>query len=194
MRVAGRSTRPLVNKFICALAALSPVLACTPGVRVAARPECPTRWHPAWTSDSALSLCVPPGFEQKRDAFATFLRTRDYLTRDFLNLYLEPRSMWDVDEPRRRWPPSLPAHPCTLPDCAFTDSLTLHADTVAGVVGDVYVGLVTGGFAGVQRQPSLHAGWELPGERRLVIQAFSEVPATLDTIRIALRTIRLAPQ
>jgi hypothetical protein len=194
MRAAGRYTRPLVKTFILSLAALSLVLACTPDVRVAARPECPARWHAEWTLDSALSLCVPPGFEQPRDSFPIFVRTHDYITRDYLRLYLEPRSMWDEDEPRRRWPPSLPARPCTVSDCAFTDSLTLHADTVAGVAGDVYVGLVTGGFAGVQRKPNLHAGWELPGERRLVIQAFSEVPATLDTIRMALRTIRVAPR
>lgn len=192
MRIGSRATQRIVNRLICALAALALVLACKPDARVAARPECPARWHAEWTLDSALSLCIPQGFEQPRDSFPTFVRRHDYITRDFLTLHLAPDSMWNDDEPRRRWPPSLPARPCTLPDCAFTDSLTLHVDTVAGVVGDVYVGLVTGGFAGVQRQPSLHAGWELPGERRLEVQAFSEVPATLDTIRMALRTIHIA--
>jgi len=183
-----------MNRYIGALAALALVLACTPDDRSAARPECAEQWHAEWALDSALSLCVPPGFEQRRDASSIFVRTHDYITRDFLTLYLDPRSLWDEDVPGRRWPPSLPARPCTLPDCGFTDSLTLHVDTVAGVAGNVYVGLFTGGFAGVQRKPRLSAGWELPDERRLEARAFSEVPATLDTIRMALRTIRIAPR
>lgn len=179
---------------ICSLAALSFLIACAPDAHTAPHPDCPTTWHAEWSSDSALSLCIPPGFERKPDSYATFLRKRDFLTRDFLDLYLEPRSAWESGEVGDRWPPSLHSGPCTVPDCTTTDSLTVYADTVAGVVANVYAGLVTGGFAGLRRQPSLAAGWDMPGERRLGIFAFSELPATLDTIRIALRTIRLAPR
>ncbi len=183
-----------MRAIIASLAALLLVIACAPGSRIAARPECAAGWRAEWSADSALSLCVPPGFERKPDSFATILRSQDLLPRDLLAVYLDPRSAWERGEVVDRWPPSLPTGPCNFPDCGTTDSLTVHVDTVAGVAGRVYVGLVTGGFAGLRRKPSLVAGRDLPGELRLGIHAFSERPATLDTLRISLRTIRLAPR
>lgn len=186
--------QPRVRAIIASLAALLLVIACAPSSRIAARPGCATGWRAEWSSDSTLSLCVPPGFERKPDSFATFLRSQDLLPHDRLVVYLDPRSAWERGEIADRWPPSLTTGPCNFPDCATTHSLTVHADTVARVAGRVYVGLVTGGFAGLRRKPSLVAGWDLPGELRLGIHGFSERSAALDTLRIALRTIRLSPR
>jgi hypothetical protein len=111
---------------------------------------------------------------------------------DLLSVYLDPVSAWERGDIGDWWPPSLPSGPCNFADCVTTDSQITHTDTVVGVGGNVDVGLVTGGAVGMRRHPMLTAGWDLPGKLRLHVTALAERPAMLDSVRIALRTIRIA--
>ena len=55
------------------------------------------------------------------------------------------------------------------------------------------IGLATGGLAGLTRRPVMVSGWVVSKERRGFAQGWTAQPATLDTLRLMLRTVRLHP-
>lgn len=166
--------------------------ACARGPAVASRPECAASWRAEWSADSAAALCVPPGFARLRDRPATWRREHDGLVQALLAVHVDLPTAWERGEIADRWPPALPpAGPCTYADCVMTDSLVAHVDTVAGVAVRVETGLLTGGAVGMRRHPTLVAGWDAPGARRVYVSGLADAPATLDTLRAALRTLRI---
>jgi hypothetical protein len=89
-------------------------------------------------------------------------------------------------------PPALSSGPTCYGDCTTADSVTVHRDTIGAVAARFEVGLVSGGVAGFQRHPALVGGWIAPSGVRVVVAGFTEVSATLDTLRAMIQTLRIA--
>ena len=150
-------------------------------------PHCISTWHPVWTADSSVALCIPPDFVSagpnawgRRKANGAFA--------DLLSVQL---LSWPQDSTTLSgWPPHLASGPNCLADCATADSVTVHRDTVAGVQVSTEVGLVSGGEPGFRRHPFLVRGWTLTNTSRGFAQGWTTNPATLDTLRDILKTVR----
>ena len=159
---------------------------------------CAPQWIAAWTPDSTVRLCLPPGFIAKganswsRSASPHGVSRSIVLNApapDFLSVEL---LRWPADSFKvPPWPPRLGASADCRADCSTVDSLVVHNDTIAGHAARTETGLVSGGFAGLVRQPSLVSGWAVSGARRISVQGWSVWPATLDTLRMAIATVQV---
>jgi hypothetical protein len=170
------------------LAVVAVLGACKIARTVAPAPQCISSWHPVWTADSSVALCIPPGFVLKAPDAWGRPRTNGTFS-DFLTVEL---LLWPEDSATlSRWPPHLASGTNCLADCATADSVVIHRDTVAGTEVAVEVGLVTGGYPGFRRQPLLVVGWTVSNTRRAFAQGWAVNPTTLDTLRNMLKTVSL---
>lgn len=175
--------------------ALAAATACTAPSVAAARPDCPRAWVPAWSADSIVALCLPPDFRRDRERSARWQREwrPGAPVRDDISVAVDSVAAWARGDVSDHWPPTLVRGPCVYADCVTSDSLVTHTDTVGGAPVRVETARLTGGAVGMRRVPMLAAGWAL-GARRVRVGALAERPATLDTLRMALRTLRVAPR
>jgi hypothetical protein len=179
----------VIQRAAGALFLLSLLTACARSPQVASAPTCPPSWHAEWTGDSAIALCLPATF--KRRAADAWSRPDSGVAADLLSVVL---LRWPEDSASLHgWPPHLASPPACLADCATVDSLSVHSDQVADMEARTEVGLVSGGMPGFRRQPMLRVGWEQSARRRGVAQGWAANAATLDTLRLAVRTLRIAP-
>ncbi len=175
---------------VALLGTLGTAGACGHRPPVASRPDCAADWTPAWEGDSTLALCVPPGFQRLKD-YAWGRQAPGGWARDFVSVEL---LQWPEDSASlHSWPPHLASPPTCRADCGTVDSLSVHADQVAGSEARTEVGLVSGGMPGFRRQPMFRMGWVVGAGRRGFAQGWAENAATLDTMRMAVRTLTIAP-
>jgi hypothetical protein len=165
------------------------LVACSRGRLVAPTPNCVSSWHPVWTSDSSIALCVPADFVRAdfggwgRPGVGTgFL---DFLSVELLSW---PRDSLSLGQ----WPPHVASGANCLADCSTADSVTIHIDSLAGMEVRTEVGLVTGGEPGFHRKPVLEGGWIVKDSIRGFAHGWATHGATLDTLRSMLGTVRLA--
>ena len=92
-----------------------------------------------------------------------------------------------------RWPPTLAPEPGCQFDCITVDSATKHADAWDGMTAHTQVGLASGGVAGLRRRPVMVSGWVIANDRRGFAQGWAAKAVTLDTLRQALRTVKVIP-
>lgn len=168
-------------------------------LRVAARPTCRSTWRAAWGADSAVAVCLAPGFAAapgSRDgAHQRWVRPLaagqpqvGLANGDWLSVSLDTAAA--ASEP---WPPRLASGPTCSVDCATADSVAAHRDKLdGGAEAQVEAGLISGGMPGFRRQPALVAGWVTPGGTRVWVNGMAAHPGTLDTLRAMLRTVRVA--
>ena len=183
--------------MIASRIALAALLAasCAQSAAIASRPECATGWHAGWSAASAAALCLPPEFVRPRDRPATWRRESDGILLGLITIHIDSLAKWDRGEVTAHWPATLPpSGPCVYADCVTTDSLVGHIDNVGGRLVRVETGRLTGGAVGMRRQPALVAGWDVAAARRVYVSVLADEPATLDTLRTALHTLRLAVQ
>jgi hypothetical protein len=148
---------------------------------------CPSRWREAWTADSVAALCLPAGFLPRGPR--RFARPRgDTLPEHWIAISVDSTAHWSTGD---AWPLRLGSGPGCLADCTTVEDSRVYADSVAGVLGHLETGLVSGGIAGEIRQPALVASAEVRPGLRVVVNALSPDRALLDSLRLATRSIRV---
>jgi hypothetical protein len=169
-------------------ASLALSLACSHARPVARAPDCAPSWRAVWATDSSVALCVPVDFVSAgNSAWGRAGVGTSFV--DFLSVTL---LSWPRDAERLpQWPPHIASGSNCLADCATSDSVVVHVDTVAGLAIQTETGLATGGFPGFRRKPVLEAGWILNDTLRGFAQGWSRHGATLDTLRAIMRSIRV---
>ena len=157
---------------------------------IAAAPHCPAAWRPAWSADSSIALCLPQGFRAAGDSSLHHQRWErrpaNSPVRDFLVVVAEPDSQSLLP------PPALGSGADCRDDCATVDSVAVYRDTVGGAEAHIAVGLVSGGMPGFRRQPVIIAGWVTGRGVRVLSSGLATAPATLDTLRAMVRSVRAA--
>lgn len=157
---------------------------------VASGPICERGLVASWSPDSAVALCLPPGFgpaTHARGGHARWERGNvDSPDRAWLSI-----DVGSADADGERWPPHLASRADCSADCASTDSVVQYRDAVATGVAAVEVGLVSGGYPGFRRQPLMVAGWKTPAGRRVWVNGLAATAPVLDTLRAALRSVQL---
>ena len=152
--------------------------------------DCPERWQREWTADSALALCVVPGFVQSEAH--SWQRLDPALGPDPQDFFSVEVVRWPDDSASlRHWPPRLGSDPECRADCITVDSSAAHSDRWAGVEAHTETGRISGGLAGLVRRPVFVSGWVIAGDRRGFAQGWATLPLTLDTLRQMLRTVRV---
>ena len=160
---------------------------CQPPPRIAAAPSCDLAWPAAWSADSTMALCLPPGFSPHGENAWGRPSAAGGLPVDFLTVARLPSAAAVTDIAF-----GLASDSTCVADCMAVDSLRAHLDTVAGNVTRTETGLVTGGFAGLRRKPTVQISWAVSPDEHGFAQGWAANPATLDTLRQAVRTLRLA--
>ncbi len=176
---------------VVAIVVASSLVACARGDRLSAGSECQTGWHRAWTTDSALTLCVEPAFVQSdTHSWQRLDPSAGADPRDFFSVEVV---RWPEDSASlRHWPPRLGSDSGCQADCITVDSSTALTDRWAGLEAHTETGRISGGLAELQRRPVFVSGWIIAGNRRGFAQGWAALPLTLDTLRQMLRTVRLA--
>jgi hypothetical protein len=181
-----------VNRFARTLPilAVAMLLACARTEGSGEVAECPASWQRAWTADSSLSLCVAPAFVQSEaHSWQRLDPAQGPDPQDFFSVEV---IRWPDDSASlRHWPPRLGSDPECRTDCITVDSSTVHADRWSGLEAHTEVGRISGGLAGLQRRPVFVSGWVIASDRRGFAQGWATQPATLDTLRQMLRTVRV---
>jgi hypothetical protein len=170
------------------IAFIALVAACRTPPPVAATPQCISSWLPTWTADKSVALCIPSDFVSAYpDAWGRPQPNRGFS--DFLSVKL---LSWPQDSAFVSWPPHLASPADCFADCAIADSVVVHRDTIAGIEVSTEVGLISGGEPGFRKHPFLRVGWIVSTRSRAFAQGWATHPATLDTLRAMLRTVRIA--
>lgn len=149
-------------------------------------------WRPAATPDSAVVLCLPPGYKPagRGTRWARGAPTDSgyaWLTVKVLDAAAAAMEWGSPPAPRNwRTPPQPGAlHP------VVAESVVVYREQIDGQSTEVETALVTGGFAAMRRQPALRSVWRLPGDRWVLAQGFAEAPGELAILRAMLRTVRV---
>ena len=166
------------------------------GLLGCARPErsasaaCPGSWARRWTADSSIALCTPAGFAPLDDH--TWQRPSPTTGEDLADFFSVELLRWPDDSAAvRGWPPRLASLPSCRADCITVDSSSTYRDQWGDFDAHTEVGLASGGVADLQRRPVMASGWIVSSARRGFAQGWTAMPATLDTLRQMLRTIRI---
>jgi len=176
------------HRCLIVSALLAFIGACSRTTFVATPSNCPADWRGRWSADSAVSLCLPPGFAPS-NASGTWARHGGGRLGDRIIVStVKWPDDWHETDP---WPFHLASASNCLADCATVDSLTVHEDTIGGAPAWIETGLVTGGFSGFRRHPVLVASWSPSAQLRVLVYGFATRSATLDTIRAVAGTITL---
>jgi hypothetical protein len=174
-----------------AFALAVPGWACEPPARRASLPpSCPAAWTRQVSRDSIVDLCTPPGFNAGASALAgTYTWKRPAAgpgDSDWVAVAIV------ADSTRHEtWPPPLESPADCRADCYTVDSAAVHTDTMDLVGVRVETGLVSGGDEGARRAARLVGGWITPRRTRILVVGSAALGMTLDTLRTALRTLRV---
>lgn len=157
---------------------------------VSSAAPCPAEWTAQVSVDSLVGLCMPGGFHPG----ATAIRGSYVWKRpggspgdtDWVAVAVVADSAQ-----AQAWPPPLASAADCRADCYTVDSAMVHTDTMGGTPVRVETGLVSGGNEAAQRAPRLVGGWITPRRTRILVVGAAGLRATLDTLRTALRTLRV---
>ena len=185
---------PMISRVLAAmsLAAILGIACSRPTRRIANAPACAAGTASAWSVDSSISLCLPSGFTRVDWFDSTHVRWQR-------GTPVSASAAWisiTIDTARssnNEWPPRLGStSSLCLADCVTSDSISRLVDTLAGGISATEVGLVSGGYSGSRRRPALVGGWQMQRGARVWVNGAATLPGTLDTLRTALRSIRVA--
>jgi hypothetical protein len=161
-----------------------------PARRAPLAESCAPGWTTQVSPDSLVAICTPPGFDPGYTALGgSHVWKRPPQTpgdSDWVAVAIVADS---ADRPV--WPPPLASPPDCTTDCYTVDSAVVHTDTLGGAAVRVETGLVSGGSEGAQRAPRLVGGWITPQRTRILVVGAAQLAPTLDTLRTALRTLRI---
>ena len=157
---------------------------------VAAEPQCTAPSRAAWSVDSSIAICLPPGFRAAGDSATHHQRwERRSLgapSADFLVVEAEPDSEALLPAP------VLGSRPGCSVDCTTVDSVAIYRDVPGVTAPHIELGLVSGGMPGLRRQPIIIAGWVTKPGGRVFIGGLAKSRAMLDTLHAMVRSVRVA--
>lgn len=152
--------------------------------------RCPAAWTEQTSADSLIALCLPPTFRpgasRLRGAYTWKRPARTPGDSDWVAVAILGDSTG-----HDTWPPPLASPSDCVTDCYTVDSAVVHADTLGAAPVRLETGLVTGGTERAERAARLVGGWITPRRARILLVGAAERPGTLDTLRVALRTLRV---
>ncbi len=156
---------------------------------IAVSPQCPLATRAAWTPDSLVALCVPADFVAGGHGWG-----RPGVGTAFLDLISIQTLIWPRDSAAvDGWPPHIASSANCAADCGRVDRVVVYHDAIAGSKAQLEVGLASGGFQGWHKQPFMIAGWIVNDSLRVYAYAWARRPATIDSLRMLLGYVRVAP-
>lgn len=163
---------------------------CKQGAQAPPAAACAAGWTRQVSPDSLVDLCTPPGFNPGSTAIPgsyTWKRpARSPGDSDWVAV------AWVADSTLHpTWPPALASAPDCRTDCYTVDSAVVHVEVIDSADARVETGLVSGGNEAARSAPRLVGGWITPQRTRILVVGAAERGATLDTLRMALRTLRV---
>jgi hypothetical protein len=151
---------------------------------LAGRSGCPTGLHRSQAGDAEVSICLPAGFAAEgRYVWSRPGSRNDAPDVDWIGLILVPESEWKSGD---TWPLRLAAKTSCRQYCAEVAGLRVYEDSIGGASAHIETGIMTKGIEG----PSLVASFSPAAGTRAVLIAGAAQRATLDTFRVAIRTMR----
>lgn len=163
---------------------------CDSPARRAPVADCAAGWTRQVTADSLVDLCTPPGFNPGTTSVGgSYVWKRPPLSpgdSDWVAVAIVADSA-----DHQSWPPPLASPPDCSADCYTVDSGVVHADTIGAMAARLETGLVSGGNEGARRAPRFVGGWITPQRTRILVVGAAQLAPTLDTLRSALRTLRV---
>jgi hypothetical protein len=151
---------------------------------------CAADWTRQVSPDSLVNICTPPGFKRGTTSLGgSYVWKRPPLSpgdSDWVAVAIVADS-----GNHSAWPPPLASPPDCSADCYTVDSGVVHADTIGAMAALLETGLVSGGNEGARRAPRFVGGWITPQRTRILVVGAAQFAPTLDTLRTALRTLRV---
>ena len=151
---------------------------------------CPAAWNRQVSRDSIVELCTPPGFNPGASSLVGAYTWKRPAAGAGDSDWVAVAIVADSTR-HAAWPPPLESPADCRADCYTVDSVALHTDTAGLVAVRMETGLVSGGNEAARRAPRLVGGWITPHRTRILVVGASELGMTLDTLRTALRTLRV---
>ncbi|PYP41221.1 MAG: hypothetical protein DMD43_07040 [Gemmatimonadetes bacterium] len=174
-----------------ALALALPGSACDYATRRASLAStCPAGWNRQVSHDSIVELCTPPGFNAGASSLAGAYTWKRPAAGAGDSDWVAVAIVADSTR-HETWPPPLESPADCRTDCYTVDSAAVHTDTAGLVAVRLETGLVSGGNEGARRAARLAGGWITPHRTRILVVGAAELGMTLDTLRTALRTLRV---
>ena len=163
--------------------------AASPAQRLACRDAA---WRPMLTPDGTVALCVAPGYVPRGDS----ARWERGGVGDTTYAWLSVRVL-DSTEAAEEW--GTPPHPTnfrapydsTVIHALSAESVVVRRERLDGAAVEVEAARISGGVAGLRRQPAIRAVWPLAGGHWALAQGFSVQPNELATLEAMLRTVRI---
>jgi len=155
-------------------------------VTAAARPVCLPGLVANWSSDSSISICLPPGFDPESGSAGA----APHWARIGFEYGQISISIDTTDVPNPQWPPHLTLPAICAAVCGSVDSVSRSRDTLATGVASIESGLWTGGSPAARREALFVAGWKLPTGARVWSYGSATTAPMRDTLRRALRTVQ----
>lgn len=155
--------------------------------------KCDAGWSQVATPDSAVTFCLPPGFQRVKNGRmwtrAAQGTTPPYVVNDWILVAAIPEQTVALDD--GPWPPSLlrdTTKQCA--DCLDVRGYSIRWDSVGTRTVRVELAYGTGGFVGVRDKPMLKAAWRAATGDWILVQAEAARFATLDVFRSVVRSTR----
>ncbi len=152
--------------------------------------SCAAIWTRQLSPDSLVAICTPSGFNPGSTALPWSYTWKRPASSPGDSDWVAVAIVTD-SAGYGRWPPLLESPPDCRTDCYTVDSAVVHTDTIGLVAARLETGLVSGGNEGARRAARLVGGWITPRRTRILVVGAAELAATLDTLRTALRSLRV---
>lgn len=179
--------------LVC-LTALSfgvPGISCARSLEVAqTSSRCPAAWTEQSSADSLVAICLPQEFRAGSSRFSGAHTWKRPAPTPGDSDWVAVAILGDSTG-HDTWPPPLASPPGCVSDCYTVESAVVHTDTLAASPVRLETGLVTGGTERAERAARLVGGWITPRRTRILLVGAAARPESLDTLRAALRTLRI---
>jgi hypothetical protein len=147
----------------------------------------------SYAADSSSALCAASGYDLAGDTGRRWARGAPGDT-GYAWLSI---TVLDTADAADEWgQPSAPgsfqrADPPGTLHALRAESVSVHREVIQTAIVEVETARVSGGVTGLNRHPVLRAVWRVGDGRWVLAQGFATEPATLDTLRAMLRTVRV---
>lgn len=144
------------------------------------------------TPDGAVAICLAPGFTPRGDS----TRWARGQVGDSAYAWLSVRVL-DSATAAEEW--GTPPRPTTFrapmdsmrTDAVRAESVVVRSARVDGTLIEVETARVSGGVAGLRRQPAIRAAWRVAGGRWVLAQGVSDQVTGLAALQAMLQTVHV---
>lgn len=173
-------------------------VACGPAVARDTARACPSGWRSAQAADGAIALCTPPEFQLHPDGPTRTARWRRGQPGD-VNFAMLSAALLDSADVIREWGttdagiwPLESVADSTKPDAVESERLSVDSVSIDEHPVVLETALLSGGAAGMRRQPYLRARWQVAPNRWVLVGGLSADTADLTMLRAIVRTLHIA--